>query len=229
MPLVLRAVFGGATRPFYLLENVIVDVEKQRMEIRTRNVNLDHICLCHSVSYYEPAAADPTRNTQYYMAVHTQAFPRATGHTGSKESLAVPSHFTISSLQQQRAHASPACARDADWPTPPQHPRSILSGTGAEGAQHGLDGPSHRPTSRHSGADGVEGGSAGAGGSGSGGSGFLRRSVEKFVGELVLGNVAKGETLVQDWARSLSLMPRKDSSGSPSAGRDVGAGVDSKA
>jgi hypothetical protein len=33
MPLVLRAVFGGATRPFYLLENVIVDVEKQRMEV----------------------------------------------------------------------------------------------------------------------------------------------------------------------------------------------------
>ena len=38
-----------------------------------------------------------------------------------------------------------------------------------------------------------------------------------------------GETLVEDWARSLSLMPRKDSSGSPSAGRDVGAGVDSEA
>jgi len=143
-----------------------------------------HVCLPLCVPARLPA-------TQ----VHTQAFPRATGHTGSKESLAVPSHFTISSLQQQRAHASPACARDADWPTPPQHPRSILSGTGAEGAQHGLDGPSHRPTSRHSGADGVEGGSAGAGGSGSGGSGFLRRSVEKFVGELVLGNVAKGELI----------------------------------
>ena len=51
------------------------------LQIRTRNVNLDHICLCHSVSYYEPAAADPTRNTQYYMAVspNEDCLPRPSG------------------------------------------------------------------------------------------------------------------------------------------------------
>ena len=34
MPLALRAVFGGATRPFYLLEDVVVDLRKQSMEVR---------------------------------------------------------------------------------------------------------------------------------------------------------------------------------------------------
>jgi len=33
MPLGLRAVFGGSTRPFYLLEDVVVDVRKQSMEV----------------------------------------------------------------------------------------------------------------------------------------------------------------------------------------------------
>jgi hypothetical protein len=47
MPLVLRAVFGGATRPFYLLENVIVDVEKQRMEVRRSGLRARlTCCLC---------------------------------------------------------------------------------------------------------------------------------------------------------------------------------------
>lgn len=60
------------------------------LQIRTRNVNLDHICLCHSVSYYEPAAADPTRNTQYYMAVspNEDCLPRPSGgERGGSESL----------------------------------------------------------------------------------------------------------------------------------------------
>ena len=33
MPLALRAIFGGATRPFYLLEDVTIDVQKQCMEV----------------------------------------------------------------------------------------------------------------------------------------------------------------------------------------------------
>ncbi len=33
MPLGLRAVFGGSTRPFYLLEDVVVDVRTQSMEV----------------------------------------------------------------------------------------------------------------------------------------------------------------------------------------------------
>ena len=57
------------------------------LQIRTRNVNLDHICLCHSVSYYEPAAADPTRNTQYYMAVspNEDCLPRPSGGEATME------------------------------------------------------------------------------------------------------------------------------------------------
>ena len=44
-------------------------LSERALQIRTRNVNLDHICLCHSVSYYEPAAQDPARSTQYHLAV----------------------------------------------------------------------------------------------------------------------------------------------------------------
>jgi len=33
----LRAVFGGATRPFYLLEESVVDVQSQRMEVSARS------------------------------------------------------------------------------------------------------------------------------------------------------------------------------------------------
>ena len=34
---------------------------------------------------------------------------------------------------------------------------------------------------------------------------LLHRSIEQFVGGLVVGNVLRGETLVQEWARAFSL------------------------
>ena len=168
MPLVLRALLGGATRPFYLLEESIVDVHTQRMHVRTRNVNLDHICLSQSVSRY--AAAD-ANSTSYAISVHTQAFPARTDAEMNPT--------------QRRAHA--ACD--------PAHAMARATGAGLE-----RGGGVFPPTRWHD-SQGA-GWQVGCGSRVEGAGGMVNRSVEKFVGGLIVGNLSRGEELVHKWGEA---------------------------
>mmetsp|Transcript_1313 Transcript_1313/g.2191 ORF Transcript_1313/g.2191 Transcript_1313/m.2191 type:complete len:205 (+) Transcript_1313:237-851(+) len=73
-PMILRPILGNGPRPFYLLEDVVVDIDNREMEVRTRNVNLNTICESCSTSSYVP---HKTNNnwTQYHLTVETRAFP----------------------------------------------------------------------------------------------------------------------------------------------------------
>ena len=51
------------------------------MQIRTINANLHHVCLCRSLSYYQPSSDDPANSTCYSLSVvHVLTCARAHIH-----------------------------------------------------------------------------------------------------------------------------------------------------
>ena len=73
VPLLLRP-FIGIARPVYLVEDIVIDLARQRMDVQTSNVNFLSILQSTSRSYYVPASGDPSRTT-YEIFVQTRAFP----------------------------------------------------------------------------------------------------------------------------------------------------------
>ncbi|EKX37312.1 hypothetical protein GUITHDRAFT_145129 [Guillardia theta CCMP2712] len=84
-PFVLRPILGASVRPFYLLEDSVVDLENRTMEVNVCNVNLRNICFCKSESSYTPDADNPSY-TRYGIMVQTRAFPKEISSTSSSSS-----------------------------------------------------------------------------------------------------------------------------------------------
>jgi hypothetical protein len=75
---------GCSSRPFYLLEDVIVDLDAKRMHVKTQNVNLSGLCDSRSETLYSPHTSH-LNWTQYSMTVETKAF-QGDGETKTKTS-----------------------------------------------------------------------------------------------------------------------------------------------
>ena len=66
--------FFGYSRPIYLLEQVMVDMDNNVMEVKTTNVNFLSILSSNSSSRYQPSPQN-CQHTHYRITVQTIAFP----------------------------------------------------------------------------------------------------------------------------------------------------------
>jgi hypothetical protein len=83
--LTLQGNLPAIFRPFvpvrciYMLEHVVVNAEKQTMEVRTGNINLNSVVEAVSTSTYDPVEQNTTR---YVIEISVKAFPRKEGGNG---------------------------------------------------------------------------------------------------------------------------------------------------